>query len=103
MNHDQIEALRNLADQVVGMIENEFETKNERSRESSKLLTYGLTNFDLVQITKANEPFERVDVWLGKRNNVKIYANNHLLADNKLNTKPFDVHLIKDKIIWFFL
>ena len=35
----------------------------------------------------------------GKRNNVKTYANNHLLADNKLNTKPFDVHLIKDKII----
>ena len=27
-----------------------FETKNSRSRESSKLLTYGLTNFDLVEI-----------------------------------------------------
>ncbi len=30
---------------------------------------------------------------------LKHNANNHLLADNKLNTKPFDVHLIKDKII----
>ena len=35
----------------------------------------------------------------GKINNVKTYANNHLLADNKLSTKPFDVHLIRDKII----
>ena len=35
----------------------------------------------------------------GKINNDKTYANPHLLADNKLNTKPFDVHLIKDKII----
>ena len=30
-----------------------FETKNSRSRESSKLLIYGLTNFDLIEITKA--------------------------------------------------
>ena len=35
----------------------------------------------------------------GKINSVKTYANNHFIADNKLNTKPFDVHLIKDKII----
>ena len=34
-----------------------FETKSERSRESSKLLIYGLTNFDLVQISKKDEPF----------------------------------------------
>ena len=30
-----------------------FNSKNSRSRESSKLLTYGLTNFDLVNISKA--------------------------------------------------
>ena len=29
-----------------------FETKSERSKQSSKLLTYGLTNFDLVEISK---------------------------------------------------
>ena len=43
-----------------------FETKSSRSRESSKLLTYGLTNFDLVEISKKNQPFESVEVWLGK-------------------------------------
>ena len=44
-----------------------FETKNSRSRESSKLLTYGLTNFDLVQISKSKEPIDSVEVWLGKK------------------------------------
>ena len=29
-----------------------FNTKNSRSRESSKLLTYGLTNYDLVNIAQ---------------------------------------------------
>ena len=51
-----------------------FNSKNSRSRESTKLLTYGLTNYDLVQITKANEPFYKVDVWLGKENFVESYT-----------------------------
>ena len=50
-----------------------FETKNSRSRESSKLLTYGLTNFDLVEIAKSNEVFTNIDVWLGKQNMVEAY------------------------------
>jgi serine-type D-Ala-D-Ala carboxypeptidase (penicillin-binding protein 5/6) len=52
-----------------------FNSKNARSRESSKLLTYGLTNFDLVNISKAKEPFEKVDVWLGKQDKVDVYTN----------------------------
>ncbi len=36
-----------------------FDTKKSRSRESSKLLTYGLTNFDLVEINKSNRPMTR--------------------------------------------
>ena len=51
-----------------------FNSKNSRSRESTKLLTYGLTNYDLVQITKAKEPFYKVDVWLGKENFVESYT-----------------------------
>ena len=34
-----------------------FESKNARSRESSKLLTFGLTNFDLVKIAEKNNLF----------------------------------------------
>ena len=52
-----------------------FNSKNSRSRESSKLLTYGLTNFDLVNISKANEPFDKLDVWLGKDDQIDVYTN----------------------------
>ncbi len=52
-----------------------FNSKNSRSRESSKLLTYGLTNFDLVQINKANEPIYKIGVWLGKKDFVYAYTS----------------------------
>ena len=52
-----------------------FTSKNARSKESTKLLTYGLTNFDLVNIAKANEPIQKVDVWQGKTDTVQVYVN----------------------------
>ena len=55
-----------------------FETKNSRSRESSKLLTYGLTNFDLVKIAISNEEFTKLDVWLGRENQVKAYSKDDI-------------------------
>ena len=55
-----------------------FNSKNSRSKESVKLLTYGLTNFDLVSIAKANEPFQKIDVWLGKENYVHAYTNEDI-------------------------
>jgi len=55
-----------------------FNTKNDRSRESAKLLTWGLTNFDLVEITKVNTPIEDIDVWLGKKDTVKTYIKNDI-------------------------
>ena len=73
-----------------------FETKNERSRESSKLLTYGLTNFDLVQITKSNEPFDSVEVWLGKQNKVSVYTEEDIYKIIKKGQKK----KIKAKIIY---
>ena len=50
-----------------------FKTKNDRSRESAKLLTWGLTNFDLVQITKFDTPVESAEVWQGKQDFVETY------------------------------
>ena len=55
-----------------------FNTKNDRSRESAKLLTWGLTNFDLVKITKANSPIGDIDVWLGKKDTVKAYTKESI-------------------------
>ena len=55
-----------------------FETKNSRSRESTKLLTYGITNFDLIEIAKAKKPLDKVDVWLGKEKKVNVYVNENI-------------------------
>ena len=55
-----------------------FNTKNARSKESSKLLTYGLTNYDLVKISNTNESLHKVDVWLGKENSVDVYTNQDI-------------------------
>ena len=55
-----------------------FETKSSRSRQSSKLLIYGLTNFDLVEISNKDKPFTSVDVWLGKNNEVKVYTKENI-------------------------
>jgi len=51
-----------------------FNTKKERSNESAKLLTWGLTNFDLIEIAKSNIPIENAEVWLGKKDLVKTYV-----------------------------
>ena len=73
-----------------------FETKNERSRESSKLLTYGLTNFDLVEMSKSNKPIDSVEVWLGKQNKVKVYTNKDIYKIIKKGQK----RKIKAKVIY---
>ena len=52
-----------------------FNTKNSRSRESIKLLTYGLTHYDLVKIAKAYEPTHKIEIWHGKKNSVLAYTN----------------------------
>ena len=55
-----------------------FNSKNSRSKESTKLLTYGLTNFDLVNISKANETFDKLDVWLGKDDKIDVHTNEDI-------------------------
>ena len=60
-----------------------FDSKNSRSRESSKLLTYGLTNYDLVHLVKANKPLYKIDVWLGKQDFVKAYSNEDIFKTIK--------------------
>ena len=55
-----------------------FDTKSDRSRESSKLIKWGLTNFDLVKVTQSDTPIEDAEVWLGKKNTVKTYVNKDI-------------------------
>ena len=87
-----------------------FETKNSRSRESSKLLVYGLTNFDLVQISKSDQPLESIDVWLGKENTVKVYTKENIYKTIKKGQKkklkikvsydgPIEAPIQKDQVL----
>ncbi|MFL2852256.1 MAG: D-alanyl-D-alanine carboxypeptidase family protein [Candidatus Pelagibacter sp.] len=87
-----------------------FETKNLRSRESSKLLVYGLTNFDLVEISKEKDPFDSVEVWLGKDASVKVYTNENIYKiikkgqKKKLKAKltydgPIEAPIKKDQVL----
>ena len=87
-----------------------FETKNLRSKESSKLLTYGLTNFDLLEISKKKEPFTSVDIWLGKENSVKVYTKEDIYKIIKKGQKkkiiakviydgPIEAPIEKDQIL----
>ena len=73
-----------------------FETKNDRSKQSSKLLTYGLTNFDLVEISKKDQPVDILDVWLGKENFVKVYINENIYKTIKKGQKK----KLKAKVIY---
>ena len=87
-----------------------FETKNSRSSESSKLLVYGLTNFDLVEISKKDQTFGSVEVWLGKTNVVKVYTQEDIYKiinkgqKKKLKAKiiyegPIEAPIKKDQIL----
>ena len=73
-----------------------FETKSQRSRESTKLLTYGLTNFDLVKISQKNKPFDSLEVWLGKKDKVKVYTNKDIFKTIKKGQKK----KLKAKVIY---
>ncbi len=87
-----------------------FETKNSRSRESTKLLTYGITNFDLIEIAKAKKSLDKVDVWLGKKKQVSVYVNEDIYKTIKKAQRrllkvsinyngPVEAPIKKDQII----
>ena len=52
-----------------------FKTKNSRSRESAKLLNWGLRKFDSIKIAKKDEILTQLNVWLGKKNKVDVYPS----------------------------
>ena len=66
-----------------------FETKNSRSRESAKLLTWGLTNFDLVEIAKSDQPIEKAEAWLGKKDFVNTYVKTDIFKTIPRARKKF--------------
>ena len=55
-----------------------FKTKNDRSKESAKLLSWGRTHFDLIELQKKDTELTELDVWLGYKNKVKVYVNQDI-------------------------
>ena len=51
-----------------------FNTKNQRSRESIRILNWGLRKFDTIQVIKKDETYTNLDVWLGKENKVGVVS-----------------------------
>ena len=73
-----------------------FETRNSRSKESQKLLTWGITNFDTIEIAKKNADFTELDVWLGKKDKVKVYSDK----DIYITIKKARIRNLETKIIY---
>ena len=73
-----------------------FESKNSRSEESTKLLIWGLTNFDVIEISKKETDIDELDVWLGKNKTVKVHTQTDIYK--KLYQKP--EKYLKAKIVY---
>ena len=91
-----------------------FETKNTRSKESSKLLTWGITNFNLIEIAKKNVPVSSIDVWLGKKETVDVYvkqdlyktipkSKKKLLKASIIYNGPIEAPIKKDQVVGKFI
>ena len=66
-----------------------FATKAARTKESNKLLNYGLTKFDTVLLTKNNNKFSSLEVWLGKNKEVDVYINEDIFITISKGKKRF--------------
>jgi len=52
-----------------------FSSKNGRSRESMKILNYGLSKFDTIRISKKDEIISSLNVWQGKKDKVDVVSS----------------------------
>ncbi len=87
-----------------------FETRNLRSKESQKLLIWGLTNYDTVEIAKKNIDFTELDVWLGQSDKLGVYSKTDIYKTikkarlKKLKVEinyegPIEAPVIKDSVV----
>ena len=71
-----------------------FKTKSARSKQSIKLLSWGLTHTETFMISKKNETFFDIKTWLGKNNFVKgITKEDIFITINKKDIRNFNVFL----------
>ena len=74
-----------------------FETRTIRSKESQKLLTWGLTNFDTIEIAKKDTKFTSLDVWLGQKDKIEVYSKLNIYKTiRKARLKKLNTTIIYD-------
>jgi len=66
-----------------------FPTKSQRSKQSQKLLIWGLTHFDLVKIANKDTHITEIDVWHGKQDKVKVYVKKDIYKTIKKAKKKY--------------
>ena len=66
-----------------------FKTRNTRSRESAKLLTWGLTSFDTIEIAKKDSTIIELDVWQGKKDKINAYVKNDIYKTFQKTRKKY--------------
>jgi len=59
----------------VTVVASGYSTKNSRSRESLKILNWGLRKFDTIQVTNKDEIINSLKVWLGKKSKVDVFPS----------------------------
>ena len=71
-----------------------FQTKNSRSIDSLKLLSWGFRNTDTFQISKTNETIFPVRSWLGKNENINgVTKENIFITLKKKEARNLKVNL----------
>ena len=71
-----------------------FKNKNLRSRESIKILNWGLKKFDTIKVAKTDESISKLKVWLGKKPYVDVVpSENYYLTIPKRKKKTIKAEI----------
>ena len=74
-----------------------FQNKNQRSKESLKLLNWGFRNTNTFEISKKDVTFFELETWLGKDEKIKAISNNDFyLTINKKDIRHLNIFLQYD-------
>jgi len=86
-----------LVDRRITIVGSGFSSKNSRSRESMRSINWGLKKFDTIQVTKKDEIFYELGVWLGQKNRVQaVPGEDYYLTIPKRKKKTIKVILEYD-------
>ena len=62
----------------LNIVSSGFSTKNSRSRESMKILNWGLRKFDTIKVSQKDETLESFKVWLGKKPKIEVTTDKDI-------------------------